>query len=191
MVTTNKKFQNDFYNWRKMLSRPVEVYIEEAVSDDEKKGAVSAIDFWIRSKNIKEDLLVIAADNYFEFKIVDMIAEYNGKNAIVAAYDVGDKERACEIGKSCQVGLVTLENNRIIKFDEKPTEATSSIIATGIYVLPNRVFPLLSKYCRKSRRDNMGSFISYLTDIEEVHAFVFDKSWLDIGEEIKSGRMLV
>jgi NDP-sugar pyrophosphorylase family protein len=70
-------------------------------------------------------------------------------------------------------------------------QATSSMVATGIYVLPPRIFPLLSQYCSEGKRDNMGHFISHLTSIEEVHAFVFDKYWLDIGDEIKKGRLIV
>jgi glucose-1-phosphate thymidylyltransferase len=191
MVTINKKFKDDFSSWLVTIDRPVEVCIEEAVNDDQKKGAVSAIDFWIKNKNINQDLLVIAADNYFEFHLSELIAQYNGKNTLIAVYDVGDKEKACEIGKSCQVGLAKVENNKIISFDEKPLQATSSMVATGIYVLPTRIFPLLSKYCSKNKRDNMGHFISHLMNIEEVHAFVFDRYWLDIGEEIKSGRLAV
>jgi glucose-1-phosphate thymidylyltransferase len=191
MVSTNKKFEADFFNWHKTLNRPIEICTEEAVSDEQKKGAVSAIDFWIRNKNISEDLIVIAADNYFEFDLVHLIAKFNGKNVMIAAYDVGDKEKACEIGKACQVGLVMLEKNKMIRFDEKPVEATSSIIATGIYILPPRIFPLLSQYCSESKRDNLGNFISYLLGKEEVHAHVFTTTWIDIGDEIKKGKLSI
>lgn len=184
LVAINKRFEAHFLNWKKTLDRPVEICVEEAVADEQKKGAVGAIDFWIKSKNITEDLMVIAADNYFEFDPSELLAKFNGQNVIVAVYDVGDKDKACEIGKACQVGLVTLENNRIIRLDEKPPEATSSIVATGIYVLPSRAFPLLSRYCSEHRRDNLGSFISYLLDFEEVHGYPFTGVWVDVGDEI-------
>jgi len=45
LVSTNKKFETDFLDWRKTLSRPVEICIEEAVTEKQKKGAVGAIDF--------------------------------------------------------------------------------------------------------------------------------------------------
>jgi glucose-1-phosphate thymidylyltransferase len=189
LVSTNKKFEADFRKWRKTLGRPVEICIEEARTEKQKMGAIGAIDYWIKYKDITEDLAVVAGDNYFEFDLTDLIAKYNGRNPIIAAYDVGDKDKACEIGRACQLGLVILENDRIIRFDEKPQEATSSILATGIYVLPSRIFPLLSRYCADSKRDNLGNFIAYLLDKEEVHAHVFTSTWLDIGDEINRGNL--
>jgi glucose-1-phosphate thymidylyltransferase len=191
LVSTNKKFEDDFLKWRKTIGRPVEMCIEEAVSEEQKKGAVGAIDYWIKNKTITEDLMIIAGDNYFEFDLVDLIAKFNGINPIIAVYDVGDKDKACEIGKACQLGLVILEKNRIVRFDEKPQEATSSILATGIYVLPPHVFPLLSMYCHESKRDSLGNFIAFLLKKEEVHAHVFTGPWIDIGDEIKKGKLSV
>ncbi len=191
LAAVNRKFEVDFKEWRKALDRPVELCIEEAVVEGQKKGAVSAIDFWIKAKGIKDDLLVIAADNYFEFDLGELLAKFDGKHALVAAYEVGDKEKACEVNKACQVGLVTVDGPRIARFDEKPDEPTSSIIATGIYVLPSRVFPLLSQYAGGSKRDNLGSFISYFLDKEEVRVHVFTGVWVDIGDEINRGRLTV
>jgi glucose-1-phosphate thymidylyltransferase len=188
LVSTNKKFETDFTEWQKILDRPVEILIEEAITDDQKMGAVAAIDFWIKRKPINEDLIVIAADNYIEFDLADLMAKFDGWNTLIAVHDVGDKDKACEIGKACQLGLVILEENRVIRFDEKPLQATSSIIATGIYVLPSRIFPLLSQYCRKKRRDNLGNFINFLLDKEEVQAYSFTEIWVDVGDEIKKGK---
>ncbi|MDD4859484.1 MAG: sugar phosphate nucleotidyltransferase [Dehalococcoidales bacterium] len=173
------------------MDRTVEICIEEALSDEEKKGAVGAIDFWIERKHIAEDIIVIAADNYFEVDLTDLLSQFNGKNPVVAVYDVGDKEKACEIGKACQLGLAILRKNRIIKLDEKPETPTSSIIATGIYVLPARVFPLLHLYCLEKKRDNLGSFISFLLEKERVQAYTFTRTWVDIGDEIKKGNVVV
>lgn len=190
LVSTNRKFESAFREWHRTLGRTVELCIEEAMTDEQKKGAVSAIDYWISSKNITEDLVVIAADNYFDFDMSDLLFRFNGRNVTIAAYDVGDKEKACEIGKRCQLGLVILRKNRVIRFDEKPETATSSVIATGIYVLPPRVFPIISKYCLKDKRDNLGSFISHLLSLEKVYAYVFSGAWMDIGDEINRGRLL-
>jgi len=191
LVTTNKKFEADFLSWQKTLDRPVEICIEEATTNDQKKGAIGAVDFWIKSKNIKEDLMVIAGDNYFELKLAKLIKKFNGKDAMIAVYDVGDKSKACEVGKACQLGLVILDKDRVIRLDEKPPEATSSIIATGIYVLPARIFPVLSQYCSEAKQDNLGSFITYLLGKDKVHAYRFTETWIDIGDEIKKGKLTI
>jgi glucose-1-phosphate thymidylyltransferase len=191
LVSTNKKFEADFLQWQKTLDRSVEICIEEALSDDQKKGAVGAIAYWINTKKIHEDLMIIAADNYFEFGMSGLLERFNGNNPLIAVYDVGDKEKACEIGKACQVGLVVLEKNRVIRLEEKPPQPVSSMVASGIYVLPSRIFPVLAQYSRV-KRDNLGSFISYLLDRgEEIHAYIFTEIWMDIGDAIKRGQIVV
>jgi len=83
--------------------------------------------------------------------------------------------------KVTQFGVVQLDRNRIIGFQEKPAEPKSSLVATACYIFPRRVFPVLRQYCQQGKRDNLGGFIAYLVDREEVHAYTFTESWVDIG----------
>jgi glucose-1-phosphate thymidylyltransferase len=191
LVSTNKKFESDFRKWQKNTARKVAIGIEEALSDEQKKGAVGAVDYWIKTKNVNEDLLIIAADNYFEMDVKDLISSFNRRDPLIVVYDIGDKDKACEIGKRCQLGLVITEGDRVTRFDEKPLTATSSVISTGIYVFPVRLFPILEQYCRESKRDNLGSFISYLLEKNEVRAYSLRGKWLDIGDEILKGQLTV
>ncbi|HUV45494.1 MAG TPA: nucleotidyltransferase family protein [Dehalococcoidia bacterium] len=175
MVSINKKFEADFSRWQQGLDREVEILVEEALSEGQKLGAVSSLSYWIESRSISEDLLAIAGDNYFEFNMAQFIAAYNGKNVLVAVYDIGDKDKAS------QFGVVQLEGHRIAEFQEKPAIPESSLVATACYIFPRRIFPLLHRYCRQGKRDNLGSFITSLIDQDEVHAYTFTEPWLDIG----------
>ena len=175
MVNTNKKFEADFHKWQRNLNREVEILVEEALSEEQKLGAVGSLNFWIEKKAIAEDLLVIAGDNYFELDLAQFIASYDSKHTLVAIYDIGDK------GKAGQFGVVQLDGHRIVGFQEKPAKPKSSLVATACYILPQRVFLLLHQYCQQGKRDNLGSFIAYLVDREEVHAYIFTEPWVDIG----------
>ena len=42
-------------------------------------------------------------------------------------------------------------------------------------------FQILSEFVTKGKADNLGSFIAYLSKVDEVHAYVFAELWLDIG----------
>ena len=179
LISTNRKFETDFRNWQKSIGRQTEICVEEAISDEQKMGAIGSVNFWIANKNITEDLLVIAGDNYFDFDLAEFIAAHDGKNALVAVYDIGDKSKAN------QFGVVSLRHNCIEEFIEKPAKPKSSLIATAIYILPPRTFPLLSQYCSEGGRDNLGSFITYLVNKDRVHAYSFSELWLDIGSAIK------
>jgi len=175
MVNTNKKFEADFQKWQRNLNREVEILVEEALSEEQKLGAVGSLSFWIKNKRIAEDLLVIAGDNYFEFALSQFIARYDGKHTLVAVSDIGDKDKAT------QFGVVQLDEDRIAGFQEKPAKTKSSLVAIACYIFPQRVFPLLRQYCQQGKRDNLGSFIAYLVSHEQVYAYTFTEPWVDIG----------
>lgn len=174
-ITTNKKFEGDFRQWVSGLNRPVTLCVETVYKEEERLGAVGSIDYCIKKQKISDDLLVLGSDNYFEFNLPAFISAFDGKTTLVAAYDVKDK------GKATQFGVVSLDGNRIIKFVEKPRRPKSSLVATACWVLPARVLSLIGEFARGGRKDNMGDFISYLVSKDEVHAYVFNELWLDIG----------
>ncbi len=175
LVTTNKKFEAHFRRWQKTLDREIAVCVEPVFSEEQSFGAVGSLHYWVTTAHITDDLLVLAGDNYFEFDLTEFISAYNRKNTLVAVCDIGGKSEAC------QFGVVQLDGYKIVRFDEKPVEPKSTLAATACYLLPVRVFPLLSEFVRKGKADNLGSFIAYLTNVDEVHAYVFAEPWLDIG----------
>ena len=108
-------------------------------------------------------------------RLVAPQGRYNGRNALVAVYYIGDK------GKASRFGVVRLDGYRLIELEEKPAKPKSSLVATAIYVLPPSTFPLLSQYCAEGERDHLGNFITYLIDRDEVRAYLFANFWADIG----------
>lgn len=174
-VCCNRKFETDFHKWREGMERWVELCVEDVWTEEQKKGAIGSLNFWVEEKKFADDLLVIAGDNYFEFDLGKFIAAYNSCNVLVAVHDIGDRSKAR------QFGVVRLDGKRIVEFEEKPPQPQSSLVATAIYILPPRVFPVLSHYHSLGERDNLGSFIAYLVRTEEVHAYTFSEVWLDIG----------
>jgi len=174
LVNVNRKFEADFRRWQRTLARPITLCVEPVSREEEALGAVGSIDYWVKAKNINEDLLVLAADNYFEFSLESFINTYDKKDTLVAVYDIGDKNKAV------QFGVVQLKGSRIVSFVEKPAHPESSLVAIACYIFPTRIFPLLFQCCTEGR-DNLGNFISYLVEVDKVRAFTFKESWLDIG----------
>ncbi len=172
-VSTNRKFEADFRKWQSKIDREVEFCVEDVWAEEQAKGAVGSLDFCVRQRRIKEDILVIAGDNYFEFELAKFIAAYDGKTTLVAVHDIGDK------AKASQLGVVSLEGNKIIELHEKPANPPTSLIATACYIFPSHVLPLLSSYCSDGTIDNLGNFIAHLIEKDEVHAYTFDEEWFD------------
>ena len=137
LVNINKKFEADFRRWQDTTGRAVTLCVEPVFTEEQAFGAVGSLDYWIKAENITDDLLVIASDNYFEPDLSKFIAAYNGRNTLVAVYDIGDNSRAS------QYGVVQLDGGRIAGFEEKPAQPKSSLVAVACYILPPRIFPLL------------------------------------------------
>lgn len=178
LVNTNKKFEADFCHWQSTVNRNITLCVEPVFHEKQAFGAIGSIEHWVRNENIAEDLLVIASDNYFEFDLSvpgGFIASYDGKNTLVAVHDIGDRSKAG------RYGVVRVEGHKIVELEEKPAEPKSSLIATACYIFPMRIFPLLAKYCAEGKRDNLGGFIAYLVEKDEVHAYTFNETWFDIG----------
>ena len=175
LVATNRRFEADFQGWRNGAKRLVEICIEEAESEQQKMGAVSSINHWIKQKGISEDLLVIGVDNYFEYQVSDFIGEYDGKSTLIAVYDIGDE------GQARDFGVVRLEGDKITELEEKPAQPRSTIVATACYIFPPRVFPKCADYCARGKQDRLGDFIMYLIDTDEVRGFIFTELWFDAG----------
>lgn len=177
LISTNQRFANIFFEWQKKQSRKIEICIEAAETEQDKLGAVSSIDYWIKQKHINEDLLVIAADNYFEFDITKFVAAYDGKHTLMAVYDIATKEKAK------QFGVVVLDGNKVARIEEKPAEPKSTLVSTACYIFPVKVLALFAEYCCGEKKDNLGNFMAYLIGKDEVQSFQFTEAWFDIGSE--------
>lgn len=122
LLVTNRKLEADFRRWRESIDRKVGIGIEDVWTEKDKKGALGSLTFGKEQEDIKEDLLVLASDDYFEFDLSQFLAADTGKNALVAVHDIGDKDRAS------QFGVVEVEKGRIVKCEEKPIRPKASLI---------------------------------------------------------------
>jgi len=174
LLVTNRKFESDFLRWQQNMDRRVAIAVEDVWTEKEKKGALGSLTFGIEQESIKEDLLVLASDDYFEFDLSRFIAAYSGDNALVAVHDIGDKKRAR------QFGVVEVEKGRIVRCEEKPAHPKTSLIGIACYLLPPRLFPVLSRYHHEHPEvDQLGRFITYLVESDTVDAYIFTELWQD------------
>jgi len=174
-ITTNQKFERAFRKWRlSVLSeRKVDLLIEPSHFEGEKLGALGAVANFVREKNVGEDILVVAADNYFDFTIKDLLKNYHNQ-PLIATYNIKSLKEAKKFG------VLTVKGEKVVSFHEKPEDPQSTLVSTGIYILPASVFPLLFDFIKKNH-DNLGSFIEYLIKKTYVQAYITTKHWFDIG----------
>ncbi|MFC2052654.1 nucleotidyltransferase family protein [Chloroflexota bacterium] len=176
-ITVNKKFEDDFRTWQDGFPKNIELIVEDVWKEEQSLGAIGSLSHAIKKKSISDDLIVLAGDNYFEFSITEFLGTYDGSHALIAVHDIGNKEDAT------QFGVVSVDAFKVTDFEEKPSQPQSSLVATGCYILPARIFPFLENYCASGRKDNLGEFIKYLVEEDEVRTWSFKETWMDIGSE--------
>ena len=178
-ISTNEAFATDFkkYVAEKGYEKPV-LSVEDTSDEDEKFGVVGALAQLIDREGLEDDLLIIAGDNMVGFDIADFVDFFEAKQSpVLAAYDVGDFERA----KS--YGLVELDGEEVIDFQEKPDEPNTTLASIACYAFPADVLPQFDTYLADDQNpDEPGWFLQWLQSRQSVYAFTFDDVWFDIGE---------
>jgi len=178
-IITNDKFKQNFNEWLHNFNdkKPVEVINDGTKSNDDRLGALGDINCAIKTKNIENDIIVIAGDNLFELSLKEVVDIFKRTNHnVIVLYDVKDLELAKNYG------VVDIKDNIVVDFEEKPSNPKSTLVSTGIYLFPKKTLSLIRKYIDQGNNpDKSGSFIEWLHKREEVYAYVTDKKWYDIG----------
>ncbi|WP_049987615.1 sugar phosphate nucleotidyltransferase [Halobellus rufus] len=177
-VSTNERFAETFETF--LADAPYEkptLSVEETVEEDEKFGVVGALAQLIDREGVEDDLVVIAGDNLLSFDVAEFVDFFESKGtACLAAYDVGSRERA----KS--YGLVQLDGDRVVDFQEKPDDPQSTLVSIACYAFPAATLPDFETYLADGNNpDEPGWFMQWLQERGDVHAFTFDGAWFDIG----------
>ena len=177
-VSTNERFAEAFEEY--LADSPFEkptLSVEETVEEDEKFGVVGALAQLVEREGVDDDLIVVAGDNMISFDLADFADFFESKGTpTLAAYDVGDRERA----KS--YGLVDLDGDEVVDFQEKPDDPKTTLVSIACYAFPAETLPDLATYLEDGNNpDEPGWFMQWLQSRGPVHAYTFDGAWFDIG----------
>jgi glucose-1-phosphate thymidylyltransferase len=177
-VVTNARKAPAFHEWAS--GRDVTIHDDGTTSNDDRLGAIGDMQFVVDRVGADDDLLVIAGDNLFDFRLGDLVAFWGTKGvaSAVAVRDVGSLDLAR------QYGIVELDPEwRIRSFVEKPDEPTSTLAATATYVFHREHVRLIRTYLKdEPGADQPGRFVAWLQQRELVYGWVFDEAWFDIGD---------
>ena len=178
-VVTNDKFYSTFVNWGKTVTSSFKLKIvnDGTKSNEDRLGAVGDIYFVVEQEKIKDDLLVIAGDNLFGFSLLDFVDFFKDKNSSIEAFhDLKDKHKV-----KSKYGIGIMQGSRVVDFEEKPTEPKSSLASTACYFFKKNDLLHIQNLVKTGKVDAPGNLIKYLAEKSEVHGFVFDEHWFDVG----------
>lgn len=187
-INKNQEKVKEFLSSQK-LNYKLRFIFEQTESDVDKLGAIGAL-VYITKKCGYDDYIVLGADNYFKgIKLSDLINQHkmNKADVTIAHYDLEDISKVSSFG----VGVVN-QNNKIIKFQEKPSieKALSTLASTFLYYLSKEfVKKHLPDYVKKEinkgkKPDNIGDLWEHFCTKLNVYAFTFKGYWGDIGRPL-------
>ncbi|MFC7155474.1 NDP-sugar synthase [Halomarina halobia] len=176
-ISTNERFAGSFERHIDDESyEKATLSIEETVAEDEKFGVIGALAQLVEREGVDDDLLVVAGDNLMGFPMSDFLDDFEARGApTVAAYDVGSREKATSYG------LVALDGDRVVDFQEKPDDPKSTLVSIACYAFPEASVRFEEYLAGDNNPDEPGWFIEWLQANEPVYAYQFDEPWFDIG----------
>ena len=178
-LVTNAVYAPDFERWA--AGRDVTVWNDGTSSNDDRLGAIGDVQFAIEHGGLAgDDLLVIAADNLFEFSLRDYVSFWKAKGtgSAIAVHRLADPSLAS------LYGVVELDNDdRVIGLEEKPEHPRSDLVSTATYIFHRDHVPILQQYLVDGNPpDPPGRFLVWLYPREPLYGYRFAEPWFDIGD---------
>jgi glucose-1-phosphate thymidylyltransferase len=183
IVVTNNKFFARFKKWKSGIKSAKKLTIVNDLTKNnaDRLGAIGDINFALKNRNIREDILIIGGDNLFSGSLNKFIsvAKAHVPDVTIGAYKLKNLKDASKYGV-VKIG----KNNKIVDFKEKPKNPKSPFVAMCLYYIPHERFELVSRYMalKKRKADATGKYISWLKGKINTYSFVFKGSWYDIGD---------
>ena len=182
-LVTNHRFASHFEKWaaerRKNYPGVAIQIIDDQTSDDQsKRGAIGDIAYAMDVCGIDDDLLILAGDNLFTYRLKDMYDCFMKiRKDLLIAITVNDKHQLQKLA------VATLDaNGKVLKMAEKPQEPETNTAIYATYFYRRDTLPLIKTYLEEGNTpDAPGNFPSWLFKRKEIYAFRADGYCIDIG----------
>ncbi len=180
VVVTNALFYPQFADWAVgAASRlPLRLLQDGTFSPETRLGAVGDAALAIRTLGLDDHLLLLAADNLFDFSLVPMVAFFLDRGTDVVAVQFLDDPQRLR-----RTGVATLAaDGRLVDFVEKPADPPSSWAVPPLYCYRRETLPLFQRYLEEGgNADAPGHFLAWLVHQRPVYAFPLPGRTYDVG----------
>jgi glucose-1-phosphate thymidylyltransferase len=188
VVVSNHRFYSHFYEWAAKRGEvrlqkggsfvPLVVLDDGTTSENDRLGAIGDIQFCIDHLKINDDILVIASDNLFTYRLRDAWSHFrqHGEDMVLAkALPYDDNLKRFAIAQVDAQGL-------IVDLVEKPAAPKTNIAVFATYFYRRDTVPLFGEYLRQGfPPDAPGHFPAWLYKQKSVRCYLFDGLCYDIG----------
>ncbi len=180
IIVSNTKFYGNFVDWKESFDTRLKVTVldDKTTDDSNKLGAVGDIGFAIDTLGIDDDLLIMAGDNIFTFKLKDYYNAYKSCDKdMILVKKIDDVEELKRMGN-----VIADNDGKVIAMEEKPANPKSNLAAFAAYIYKKDTVPLVKKYLEEGNNpDAPGFFPSWLYKQKTVMTYAFEGDCYDIG----------
>lgn len=182
IVVTNHRFAAAFEEWAAVRNqiggKPVIVVDDQTTDDTNKLGAIGDIQFCIDRLKIDDDLLIIAGDNLFTYRLKDADDFYRRhQDDTLLARHVSPPEDLT------RYAIAEVDpDGRVLSLEEKPSQPKSDIAVFATYFYRQDTIPMIAQYLSEGHSpDAPGYFPAWLYQHKPVRVYLFDGICIDIG----------
>mgnify|MGYP002622465263 CR=1 FL=1 len=180
IVVTNHKFAPVFDVWKQQChyDKPLTIVDDGTETNETRLGAVCDLLYAIEKLDIRDDLLVVAADNllFFSFREFVAFAKEKGTSCIMC-------HEQPSVEKLQRTGVVVLdENNKVLEMAEKPLEPKTHWAVPPFYIYLKQDLDLVRHSVENScGKDAPGNLAHYMVEHTTMHAWQMSGGRFDIG----------
>ncbi len=194
IVVSNHRFADQFHEWAAKRNQKladagrqksdaeadpfIRVLDDGTTSEGDRLGAIGDMQFCIDQLKIDDDLLVIAGDNLFTYKLYDAWSHFrrHGEDMILARKMPPEEDlHRYAIAVVNDQGLVT-------DLTEKPECPKTNLAVYATYFYRRDTVPLISGYLAAGNKpDAPGNFPAWLYQRKPVRVYFFEGLCIDIG----------
>lgn len=182
-LISNHRFAGHFEEWaaaRRLVSPRISITVlDDGTTDDSnKRGAIGDLQFAIDTLHINEDVVIIAGDNLFTYRLKDMYDHFKKiRKDLLIAIQVRDKTQLQKLA------VATLDSEgKVLRMVEKPQEPESETAIYATYFYLKETLPLILTYLQEGNTpDSPGHFPAWLYTRQDVYAYLADGNCIDIG----------
>ncbi len=188
VIISNHRFYSHFCEWaakrgadamqNKRSERPLVVLDDGTISEHDRLGAIGDIQFVLDRVKPCGDILVIASDNLFTYRLRDAWTHFrqHGEDMILACpLPAGENLSRFAIAELDADGLVT-------GLEEKPANPKTNLAVFATYFYRSDTVPLIHDYLQQGNPpDAPGHFPAWLHLQKPVRCYLFNGQCYDIG----------
>ncbi|MGI6326833.1 MAG: nucleotidyltransferase family protein [Saccharofermentanales bacterium] len=185
IVVSNDRFTGQFEQWAAARNAavgtgdvPIVVLNDGTTSAEDRLGAIGDIQFCIDKMQIEEDMLIIAGDNLFTYRLRDAWQHFrqHGDDMVLASR-LGAEEDLSRFAVA-----VVDDDGFIVEMEEKPAHPKTDIAVFATYFYQAETLPLIGHYLQTGNNpDAPGNFPAWLYKRKPLRCYLFEGICIDIG----------